>query len=89
MSTNKSYSLGNHYEQFIESQVFNGRFNNGSKVVRAGLRLLEDYETRMKELRDLIDKGDSAIAEGKSKIYTSAEHLTSDIVINGAGQGYV
>ncbi len=47
MSTNKSYSLGNHYEDFISNQVAQGRFNNGSEVVRAGLRMLEDYEARI------------------------------------------
>lgn len=44
MSTNKSYTLGDHYEQFIAVQVAEGRFNNASEVVRAGLRMLEDYE---------------------------------------------
>jgi antitoxin ParD1/3/4 len=48
MSANKSYTLGDHYEKFISTQVANGRFNNASEVVRAGLRMLEDYETRMK-----------------------------------------
>lgn len=37
-------SLGSHLEEFIESQVKNGRFQNASEVVRAGLRLLEDQE---------------------------------------------
>jgi antitoxin ParD1/3/4 len=56
MSTNKRYSLGDHYEKFISNQVAQGRFNNGSEVVRAGLRMLEDYEARMNELRTLIDE---------------------------------
>lgn len=37
-------SLGRHFEEFIEAQVENGRFQNASEVVRAGLRLLEDQE---------------------------------------------
>jgi antitoxin ParD1/3/4 len=37
-------SLGDHFEEFIEAQVKNGRFQNASDVVRAGLRLLEDQE---------------------------------------------
>jgi antitoxin ParD1/3/4 len=83
VSTNKSYTLGDHYEQFIASQVGEGRFNNASEVVRAGLRMLEDYEIRMKELRGLIDEGDSAIAAGRVKTYTSAEKLTAEIVERG------
>ena len=38
----RSFALGEHFEQFIESQLKTGRFNNASEVVRAGLRLLED-----------------------------------------------
>ncbi len=83
MSTNKSYSLGNHYEDFISNQVAQGRFNNGSEVVRAGLRMLEDYEARMNELRTLIDEGDSAIAKGQVKTFANAEELTADIVKRG------
>ena len=60
VSANKSYVLGKHYEEFVAQQVAQGRFNNASEVVRAGLRMLEDYETRMKELRILIDQGDAA-----------------------------
>lgn len=80
MSTNKSYTLGEHYEKFIASQVAQGRFNNASEVVRAGLRILEDYETRMKELRGLINEGDAAVSAGRVKSYASADELTADIV---------
>jgi antitoxin ParD1/3/4 len=37
-------SLGSHFDEFIATQVKNGRFHNASEVVRAGLRLLEDQE---------------------------------------------
>ena len=83
MSTNKSYTRGKHYERFIANQVAEGRFNNASEVVRSGLRMLEDYETRMKELRGLIDEGDSAIAAERVKTYASAINLTAEIVKRG------
>jgi len=86
MSTNKSYSLGSHYENFISNQVAQGRFNNGSEVVRAGLRMLEDYEARMDELRTLIDEGDTAVTKGQVKTYADAEELTADIVKRGRKQ---
>ncbi len=57
----KSYALGDHFERFIHVQVKNGRFNNASEVVRAGLRLLEDSEKppalTLDELRHLILEG--------------------------------
>ncbi len=37
-------SLGDHFEEFVSRQIANGRFQNVSEVVRAGLRMLEDYE---------------------------------------------
>lgn len=83
MSANKSYVLGKHYEEFVATQVAQGRFNNASEVVRAGLRMLEDYETRMKELRLLVDQGDAAVAAGELTTYTSPEDLTADIVKRG------
>ena len=42
-------SIGSHFEEFIEAQVKNGRFQNASEVVRAGLRLLEDQELERAE----------------------------------------
>jgi antitoxin ParD1/3/4 len=64
MGRNTSISLGNHFEDFIESTINTGRFNNASEVVRAGLRLLEEEENRVFALRNAIQEGiDSGIAK--------------------------
>jgi antitoxin ParD1/3/4 len=39
-----SIALGTHYEKFVKELVDEGRYNNVSEVVRAGLRMLEDHE---------------------------------------------
>ena len=39
-----NYALNDHYESFIRKQLESGRYNNASEVVRAGLRMLEDFE---------------------------------------------
>ena len=79
----KSYVVSSRYEEFIASQIESGRFNNASEVVRAGLRMLEDYETRTAELRLLIDKGDADIKSGNVFEYADAQELTDDIVKRG------
>ena len=49
-----SISLGEHFERFIQRKVAQGRYQNSSEVVRAGLRLLEDYEELAEERRRQI-----------------------------------
>lgn len=54
---NTSISLGNYFDQFINSQISAGRYKNVSEVVRTGLRLLEDEESKTIALRAAIQKG--------------------------------
>lgn len=54
---NTSISLGNHFEAFVNSQIATGRYKNVSEVIRAGLRLLEDEESKMIALKSAIQKG--------------------------------
>ena len=64
---NTSISLGNYFDQFVSSQVSVGRYKNVSEVVRAGLRLLEDEESKVILLRQAIQEGiDSGIAHNFS-----------------------
>ncbi len=52
-----SFSLGDHFERFIDAEVKSGRYANASDVVRAGLRLLEDREQAQDQLAALIQDG--------------------------------
>ena len=79
-NTKKSYVVGERYEAFITRQVEAGRYNNASEVVRAGLRMLEDYETRLSSLRTEIAKGDADIAAGRVVAYDSRQELFDDIM---------
>jgi len=74
MGRNTSISLGNHFEDFIESSVSTGRFNNASEVVRAGLRLLEEEENRIIVLRDAIQDG---LNSGIATDFNPVKHLES------------
>lgn len=67
-----SVALGNYFEDFIKAKITQGRYNNASEVIRAGLRLLEEDESRIAALKSAIDEGiDSGIAEG----FDPDEHL--------------
>jgi antitoxin ParD1/3/4 len=46
----RSFTLGDHFDHFIDAQLESGRFNNASEIVRAGLRLLEEQE-QLRQLR--------------------------------------
>jgi len=54
---NTSISLGDYFDQFVSSQVASGRYQNVSEVIRAGLRLLADEESKMLALKAAIQKG--------------------------------
>jgi len=64
MAKNTSVSLGEHFDQFIASQLSTGRYGSATEVVRAALRLLENEEQKLETLRQLIAEGrDSGTAE--------------------------
>jgi antitoxin ParD1/3/4 len=63
-----SYTLGEHFEQFIQQQVKTGRYQTASEVLRDALRLLEEEErvrqVALESLRSEVRKGR---ASGKGK----------------------
>jgi antitoxin ParD1/3/4 len=47
-------NLGPHFDRFVQEKLAEGRYQNASEVVRAGLRLLEDAEATNLERRAAI-----------------------------------
>lgn len=60
MAKNTSITLGNHFDSFISQQVEFGRYGSASEVVRAGLRLLEDSESKLQALRQMLAQGEES-----------------------------
>jgi antitoxin ParD1/3/4 len=54
---NTSISLGSYFDEFVKSQVSTGRYKNVSEVIRAGLRLLENEESKAIALRNAVQEG--------------------------------
>lgn len=60
MAHNTSISLGDHFSSFISTQVGAGRYNSASDVVRAGLRLLEEHEAKVRALQEALMAGEQS-----------------------------
>ncbi|PSH69219.1 type II toxin-antitoxin system ParD family antitoxin [Phyllobacterium brassicacearum] len=74
-----SIALNEHYEQFIKKQLESGRYNNASEVVRAGLRMLEDYEeARESWLRKEIPNRLTELRENPA-LAVPAEHVFANL----------
>jgi antitoxin ParD1/3/4 len=60
MARNTSFTLGDHFGSFVEAKIAEGRYGSASDVVRAGLRLLEEQETRLEALRAALVEGEAS-----------------------------
>jgi len=57
MGHNTSISLGEHFQELSANLVAEGRYGSVSEVVRAGLRLLEEHEEKVRALKQALDEG--------------------------------
>jgi antitoxin ParD1/3/4 len=80
MGRNTSISLGNHFEDFVDDKVSTGRFKNASEVIRAGLRLLEEEEVKILNLKKAISEG---IESGLAENFDPKKHLQKLKAVKG------
>ncbi len=60
MAKNTSILLGDYFDNFINSQIKNGKYSSASEVVRAALRMFEHEETKKAELIKELKKGEKS-----------------------------
>ncbi len=81
MPKNTSVTLGPHFESFIAEQISQGHFGTTSEAIRAGLKLLEERETRLETLRRALREGEDS---GPDQEYSLAE-LIRELDSEGLG----
>ena len=74
MNRNTTVSLGNHFEHFVDNSVSTGRYKDVSEVIRAGLRLLEEEESKIIALKQAVEEG---IESGFVVDFDAQKHLAS------------
>jgi antitoxin ParD1/3/4 len=72
MGKNTSISIGNHFEEFIQSEVKSGKYGSVSEVIRSALRLLEREEKKERELIKALEIGEKS---GFVENFDPKEHL--------------
>ena len=60
-----SVNLGEQLEAFINQAVRNGRYGSRSEVLREGVRLVQERETRLEELDRALARGLADIEAGR------------------------
>ncbi len=60
MAKNTSITLGDYFDGFIANQIESGSYSSASEVIRAGLRALEDSESKLSALRQMLTDGEES-----------------------------
>ncbi len=60
-----SYTLGKHFEAFVQAQLASGRYGNASEVLRDALRLMEERERKLAALDAAILRGVADVGAGR------------------------
>lgn len=60
----QSVDLGSKLEQTVKDLVANGRYGSVSEVLREGVRLVQEREARIADLRAAVQKGIDEIDAG-------------------------
>lgn len=79
MQHRKTISLTAKDDAFIAGQVETGEYGNASEVVRAGLRLLEEHQLKLAQLKALIAEGGAAYQRSEFCVYSRPGELAAEL----------
>lgn len=74
-----SYTLGQHFEAFIQEQLASGRYNNASEVVREALRLMEKQHEQKEERKQRLATLDAALMQGIADVEAGRVYDAEDV----------
>jgi len=74
MSKSTSILVGEEQNVFIQAQIKKGRFGSTSEALRAGIRLLEERELKIENLRAAIIKGEKS---GKPTAFKTESYIAT------------
>lgn len=77
MKKNTSITLGDYFDQFVQSLLSEGRYKNTSEVIRAGLRLLEVEEQEKITLRKTNQSEIEGLVSDNLAQYQSSSNIES------------
>lgn len=60
MEKDSSLVLSSHFQSFLGTQIASGRYNSVSDAISAGLRLLEEQETKLDAVRRALIDGEKS-----------------------------
>lgn len=74
MPKNTSIILGDHFEEFIKSEMESGRYASASEVIRNGLRLLQEKSNRIEAINQALIQGENS---GDAREFNNEEFKNS------------
>jgi antitoxin ParD1/3/4 len=60
-----SFTLGEHFESFVQNQFVSGRCNDASEALRVALPLMEEREHRLAAPDVVVERGTADIKAGR------------------------